>query len=96
MEVKKFKFSFGIDNSAFTEIQKHDFSEKICKLLPGTSSVEAVSNVFVSNMLATSSEEVVHHISKTLHSVLSDINYPYSTYYFIMFPDMHPLCGYIS
>ena len=97
MESRAIKFIFGIDATLLSKLHLYDFTSYIQKhsnyhIVP----VDGSPNVFTGDMVCSSESEAGHHIRRLIIDGLSAISYPYTTHYFIMFNDMHPLSGCIS
>lgn len=88
---------FGIDNHAFSKVQRYDFVKAIEKYSNhSVHQVDGVDNCFWGILTVSSEEEIGQLVMLYLCQAIKEIQYPYSFNYYIKYEGQHPYTGNIG
>lgn len=88
---------FGINNHAFSKLQRYDFAKAIEKYSNNSiHQIEGVDNCFWGVLNVSSQEEIGQFVMLYLCQAIKELQYPYSFMYFIKYEGHNPYCGNIG
>lgn len=91
-----FPFIIGVDATHLSELQVYDLATAINKNSNGfIRQLDCTPNMFRGSLIVKCENEAGHRIVQILQQSLTEINYPYSIGYSIIFMDLMPLGGSI-